>query len=51
MNYHRRIFFPAFTNEAASTNIFDLLPMDLPLPFNHGLPVGYTISGKITGGK
>jgi hypothetical protein len=25
--------------------------MALPLPFNHGLPVGYAISGKITGDK
>jgi hypothetical protein len=49
--YHSEILFPAFTDEAASTSVFDLLPMVLPLPFNHGLPVGYAISGKITGEK
>jgi hypothetical protein len=27
------------------------MAMDLPLPFNHGLPIGYAISGNITGEK
>jgi hypothetical protein len=48
-DYHHGIMFPAFTDEAASMSIFDLLPMALPLPLNHGLPIGYIISGKITG--
>jgi hypothetical protein len=43
--------FPAFTEESAETSVFDLLPMVLHLPFDHGLPVGYAISGKITGEK
>jgi hypothetical protein len=42
---------PAFTEEATDMSIFDLLPMDLPLPFNHGPTVGYAIIGKITGEK
>jgi hypothetical protein len=47
--YHREILFPAFTVEAASMSVFDLLSMTLPLPFNHGLLVDYVISGKFTG--
>jgi hypothetical protein len=50
-DYYREILFPAFTEEAADTSVFDLLPMALPLPFNHALSVGYAISGKITGEK
>jgi hypothetical protein len=46
--YHREILFPAFSDEAADTSIFDLLPMALPRPFNQGLPVGYAMSGNIT---
>jgi hypothetical protein len=48
---HREMILPAFTEEVVDTSVFDLLPMDLPLPFNHCLPVGYAISGKITGEK
>jgi hypothetical protein len=48
MDYHREILFPAFTEEAASTSVFNLLPMALPPPFNHD-PVGYTISGIVMG--
>jgi hypothetical protein len=50
-DYDREIPPPAFTEEAADTSVFNLLPMVLPLPFNHGLSVGYAISGKITGEK
>jgi hypothetical protein len=50
-DYHREILFPVFTAEAASTSVFDLLPMALPLPFNHGLSARYAVSGKITGEK
>jgi hypothetical protein len=46
-DYHREIISPAFSEEAVDTSIFDLLPMALPLPFNHGLPIGYAIIGKI----
>jgi hypothetical protein len=49
MEYHRDIICPAFSDEAADTTVFDLLPMALPLLFNHGLPVGYAMSGNITG--
>jgi hypothetical protein len=38
-----------FNDEEADTSVFDLLPMALPLPFNHGLPVGYAMSINITG--
>jgi hypothetical protein len=48
--YHRDIIYPAFSDEAADTSVFDLVRMALPLPFNHGLPVGYATSRKITGG-
>jgi hypothetical protein len=48
-DYHREICFPTFTNEESSTSVFDLLPMDIHLPFNHGFPIGYAIIGKITG--
>jgi hypothetical protein len=51
MDYHREIIFPAFTGHSAATSAFDLLPMALPLPLNHGLPIGYAISGKIMGEK
>jgi hypothetical protein len=51
MDYHREILVAAFTGEAAATSVFDLLPMALPLPFNHGMTVGYAISGKIVGEK
>jgi hypothetical protein len=47
--YHSEILFPAFTTKAASVSISELLTMALPLPFNHFLPVGYTINGKVTG--
>jgi hypothetical protein len=47
--YHREICFPAFGDEAVYKSVFDLIPMALPLPFNHGLPVSYAMSGKITG--
>jgi hypothetical protein len=46
--YDQEIIFPAFSNEAADTSVFDLLHMALPLSFNHGLSVGYATSGKIT---
>jgi hypothetical protein len=45
--YQREILFPAFSEEAADMGVFDLLP----LPLNHSLPVGYVMSGKITGEK
>jgi hypothetical protein len=37
--YHREILSSAFSDEETDTNIYDLLPMALPLPFNHGLPM------------
>jgi hypothetical protein len=51
MEYHHKILFLTFTTEAKSMSIFDLLSVALPLPYNHGLPVGYAISGKTTGTK
>jgi hypothetical protein len=39
---YRKKCVPALCKEAADKSVFDLLPMDLPLPFNHGLPVGYS---------
>jgi hypothetical protein len=32
-------------------SVFDPLHMAMPLPFNHGLPVGYIIIGKATGAQ
>jgi hypothetical protein len=46
--YHCNILFPSYTAYATTTSVFDLLPMALHLPFKHGLPVGYLISGKVT---
>jgi hypothetical protein len=51
MEYHHDILLPAHAADAVSTGVFDLLHMALPLPFNHGLPVGYAISGKTTGAQ
>jgi hypothetical protein len=48
-DYQREVLFPAFTEDAAEMSVFDLLPMDLNLPFIRDLPVGYAIIGKITG--
>jgi hypothetical protein len=48
MQYHHDILLPAHVADATTTSICDLLPMAIPLPFNHGLPVGYAISGKAT---
>jgi hypothetical protein len=50
-DYYREILFPAFTEEAASMSVFDIMPVALPLPFNHGLTVGYAINRKITGAQ
>jgi hypothetical protein len=47
--YHREILFPAFSDDATDTSVLDVLLMALSLPFKHGLPVGYAMSGKITG--
>jgi hypothetical protein len=47
--YHREILFPAFSDEAADTNVFNLLMIALLLPFNHGPPAGYAMIRKITG--
>jgi hypothetical protein len=46
--YHHNILLPAYAVGTSTMSVFDLLPMELPLPFNHGLPVGYSISGKAT---
>jgi hypothetical protein len=51
MDYHRKILFPVFIAESASTSVFDLLPVTLHLSFNHGLPVNHTISGKAKGAQ
>jgi hypothetical protein len=47
MEYHREIFSPTFTAAVTSMSVIDLLPM----AFNHGLSVGYAISGKTTGAQ
>jgi hypothetical protein len=39
-DHRREILFPAFTEEATDMSTFDLLPMEVHLPFNRGLPVG-----------
>jgi hypothetical protein len=51
MEYHRKIMFLVFTAEVAPMSVLDFLPMVLPLPFNHSLSVGYTISGKVAGAQ
>jgi hypothetical protein len=47
--YHIEIPLPTSSDETADTSVFDLSPIALPCPFNHSLPVGYDMSGKITG--
>jgi hypothetical protein len=51
MDYHREIIFLAFTDDAASMSLLNLLPVALHLPFNHGMSVRYAISSKIMGEK
>jgi hypothetical protein len=47
--YHREILFPAFSDGAAYMSVYDLLPMALSLPFNHGLADSFAMSRKIMG--
>jgi hypothetical protein len=49
--YKHNILIPSHAADAATTSVVDLLHMALPLPFNHSLQVGYTISGKAIGAQ